>query len=68
VAIGRIPVPLTRPRVGLSPTRLCASLGHRIDPSVSVPTVTVASPRAAAAPEPLLDPHGVRLTSYGFST
>ena len=68
VAIGRMPAPGTRPSVGLSPTRLCASRGQRIEPSVSVPTVTVASPSAAAAPEPLLEPLGVRLTSYGLST
>ena len=68
VAIGRIPSPLTRPSVGFTPTRLCASLGQMIEPSVSVPTVSVASPSAAAAPDPLLDPHGDRLTSYGLST
>ena len=40
------------------PTRLCAVAGLMIEPSVSVPTVTGASPSAAAAPEPLLDPLG----------
>ena len=63
VAIGRMPRPGTRPRVGLRPTRLCAHDGLRMDPSVSVPTVTVASPSAAAVPLPELEPLGVRLTS-----
>jgi hypothetical protein len=30
-----------------------------IEPSVSVPTVSGAKPRAAAVPDPLLDPLGV---------
>jgi len=61
--MGSMPSLLTNPSVGFTPTRLCASQGHRIDPSVSLPTATVANPSAAAAPEPLLDPHGVMLTS-----
>ena len=68
LAIGRMPAPGTRPSVGLTPTRLWDVAGLRIEPSVSVPTVTVASPSAAAAPDPELDPLGLRLTSYGFST
>ena len=42
---------------------LVVRAGTRIEPSVSVPTVTVASPSAAAAPDPELEPLGVRLTS-----
>ena len=43
-------MPLTRPRVGFRPTRLCAWLGQMIDPSVSVPTVTVAKPEGGGRP------------------
>ena len=53
--IGRMPVRLTRPTVGRSPTSLCAAAGEVIEPLVSVPIVTAARPDAAAAPEPELE-------------
>src|SRR5215210_1619516 len=66
--IGMIPVRLTRPTVGLIPTRPLAPDGHTIDPSVSVPTPTTARFAAIAAPVPALDPHGLRSRTYGFFT
>src|SRR5215470_2695997 len=64
--IGITPARLTRPRVGLMPTSLLAPAGHTIEPSVSVPMVTVARSAAAAAAEPLLEPHGLRSSTYGL--
>src|SRR5262245_48582471 len=58
--IGTTPARLTSPNVGLMPTMPLAPDGHTIEPSVSVPIVTDARLAAAAAPEPLLDPHGLR--------
>ena len=58
--IGTMPERLTRPTVGFIPTRPQLFDGHTIDPSVSVPTVSVARLALAAAPEPALDPHGLR--------
>ena len=62
-AIGRMPVRLTSPTVGFTPTAELATAGLRIEPQVSVPTVTAANPAAAATAEPALDPLGVRLVS-----
>ena len=42
------------------PTMPLAPDGQTIEPSVSVPTVTVARSAAAATPEPELEPHGFR--------
>src|SRR5437763_4991368 len=64
--IGITPDRLTRPSVGLMPTSEFAPDGHTIDPSVSLPMVTVARLAAAPAPEPLLDPHGLRSSTYGL--
>jgi len=61
-----IPERLTRPTVGLSPTSDCTDDGDVIDPSVSVPTATAHRLAAAAAPEPELDPDGVRSSAYGL--
>src|SRR5918994_26687 len=57
-ASGRIPNRLSRPVVGLIPTRLLASLGLKMLPEVSVPTVPVANAIEPATPEPELDPLG----------
>src|SRR3954471_17705215 len=61
-----MPVRLTRPTVGLIPTRPFAPGGPTIDPSVSVPTPTAARLAAMAAPVPELEPHGLRSSAYGF--
>src|SRR6185503_10316704 len=64
--IGTSPARLTRPSVGLMPTSLLAPDGQTIEPSVSVPMVTVARSAAAATADPLLDPHGLRSSTYGL--
>src|SRR5262249_57086665 len=58
--IGIMPERLTRPTVGLIPTRPFADDGHTIDPSVSVPIPTAARLAEIEAPVPELDPHGFR--------
>ena len=55
-----MPVRETRPTVGLMPTRPLALEGQTMEPSVSVPTATTARPAAIAAPEPELEPQGLR--------
>ncbi len=40
--------------------------GQRIEPPVSVPGATVTMPAATAAPEPPLEPPGMRLVSSGL--
>src|SRR3989442_13095944 len=67
-AIGMIPERLTRPTVGLIPTRPLAAEGQTIEPSVSVPTPTTARFAEMAAPVPELDPQGFRSRTYGFFT
>src|SRR5437660_5905920 len=59
-AIGMIPARLTSPSVGLIPTGEFADEGHTTEPSVSVPTAIPHRFAAAAAPEPELEPQGVR--------
>src|SRR5205085_12397118 len=61
-----MPVRLTRPKVGLSPTRPHRLAGMRIEPPVSLPNAATHSPPATAAPEPPLDPPGTRLMSHGL--
>jgi hypothetical protein len=65
-AIGTIPLRLTRPRVGLMPTRPLVFDGDTIDPSVSVPIAAALRFAAIAAPEPELEPDGLRSSAYGF--
>ena len=48
------------------PTTPFAPDGHTIEPSVSVPMVTLARFAAAAAAEPLLEPHGLRSSTCGL--
>src|SRR5262245_64827639 len=64
--IGTTPLRLTRPSVGLMPTSSFCPDGHTIEPSVSVPMVTVARFAAAATAEPLLEPQGLRSSTYGL--
>src|SRR5467141_5100778 len=61
-----IPARLTRPSVGLIPTIPLADDGHTIEPSVSVPMATAHMFAATAAPDPELEPHGFRSSTYGF--
>ena len=48
------------------PTMPFIAAGQMIEPSVSVPTATVASPAATATAEPALEPQGLRSSTYGF--
>ena len=65
--MGTMPRRLTRPLVGLRPTMPQALAGQTIEPSVSVPTATGASPAATPAAEPELDPDGLRSSAYGLA-
>src|SRR5213594_659310 len=60
------PARLTSPTVGLIPTTPLAFAGQTMLPSVSVPMETVARFPEAAAPDPDLDPHGLRSIAYGL--
>src|SRR5881628_2496609 len=64
--MGMIPERLTNPTVGLMPTMPFAFEGQTIEPSVSVPIAAAQRFAAAAAPEPELEPHGLRSSAYGF--
>src|SRR6185437_6880430 len=63
--MGTIPVRLMRPSVGLKPTIELALDGETIEPSVSVPTAMTQRLAASAAPDPELDPEGLRSSAYG---
>src|SRR3954471_5754313 len=64
--IGMIPARLRRPSDGLMPASPLAPDGQTTEPSVSVPTATVARSAEAATPEPELEPHGLRSRTYGM--
>src|SRR6201989_863615 len=57
---------LTRPRLGLSPTRPHSLAGMRIDPPPSLAWATATIPAATAAALPPLDPPGERDRSHGL--
>ena len=63
---GTTPRPLTMPMVGFKPTSPLLAAGDRMDPSVSEPTATAQKLAAADAPEPELDPDGLRCRSYAL--
>lgn len=56
--IGTTPARLVRPTVGLIPTTELALDGLKMDPAVSVPSVTVTKFAAADIAEPVLEPDG----------
>ena len=56
-----MPERLQSPTVGLMPTMPLLDEGHMMEPPVSVPTVSAHRFAEAAAPEPELDPQGLRL-------
>src|SRR6476659_11085160 len=60
------PARLTRPTVGLRATTPFALPGQTMLPSVSLPNETAAKLAEAAAPEPALEPHGLRSSEYGL--
>ena len=55
-----MPLRLTRPTVGLMPTRPATEDGQMMLPSVSVPMPAAARLAAIAVPVPELDPQGLR--------
>src|SRR6267142_2681335 len=59
--IGTTPARLVRPTVGFRPTTPFTLAGQTMLPSVSLPNETAAKFAEAAAPDPELDPHGLRL-------
>src|SRR5207245_4946273 len=65
-AMGMMPERLTRPTVGLMPTRELAPEGQITEPSVSVPTPAAARLAAIATPVPELEPQGLRSVAYGL--
>src|SRR5256885_7436599 len=64
--MGTTPARLVSPTVGFSPTTPLAFAGQTTLPSVSVPSDTVEKLAEAAAPEPELEPHGLRSMPYGL--
>jgi len=54
------PARLVRPTVGLIPTTPLAFAGQTMLPSVSVPSETAAKLAETAAPDPELEPQGLR--------
>src|ERR1044071_4421248 len=64
--IGTTPARLVRPTVGLMPTTPFALRGQTMLPSVSVPTDTAVKFADPAAPDPELEPQGLRLMPYGL--
>src|SRR6478735_8141678 len=64
--MGIMPERLIKPSVGLIPTIPLALDGHTTEPSVSVPTASPQRFAAVAAPEPELEPQGLRSSAYGF--
>src|SRR5260370_14868860 len=64
--IGSMPARLVGRMVGLRPTTPLAFPGQTTLPSVSVPSETAAKFADAAAPDPELDPHALRLMPYGL--
>src|ERR1039457_6067356 len=61
-----MPLRLTRPAVGLKPAIPFDDAGQTMDPSVSVPMAAAQSFADTPAPEPELEPQGLRSSAYGF--
>src|SRR6266436_9344686 len=64
--MGTTPARLVSPMVGLIATTPLALPGQTMLPSVSLPNDTVAKFADAAAPDPELDPQGLRSMPYGL--
>src|SRR3954466_375061 len=64
--MGTTPARLVRPTVGLIAATPFAFPGQTMLPSVSLPNDTAAKLAEAAAPEPELEPQGLRLRPYGL--
>src|ERR1022692_3831610 len=61
-----MPLRLTRPTVGLKPAIPFDDAGQTMDPSVSVPMAAAQRFADTPAPEPELEPQGLRSSAYGF--
>src|SRR5947209_12461805 len=64
--MGTTPARLVRPTVGLMAATPFALPGQTMLPSVSLPNEPPAKLAEVAAPEPELDPHGLRSSAYGL--
>src|SRR4030081_1498531 len=64
--MGMMPLRLTRPTVGLIPVMPLEDEGQTMEPSVSVPIAAAQRFADTPAPEPELEPHGLRSSAYGF--
>src|SRR6185312_8198592 len=64
--IGTTPARLVRPTVGLIPTTPLAFAGQTMLPSVSVPKESVVKLADSAAPDPELEPQGLRSNPKGL--
>src|SRR5277367_199342 len=63
--MGMMPERLTSPMVGFMPARPLTDEGPVTDPSVSLPTAAAHKLLAVAAPDPELEPDGLRSSAYG---
>ena len=63
---GVTPKRLVKPKVGFIPVSPHSADGMRIEPPVSVPSARGAKPAATAAPEPALEPPGIRSSFHGL--
>src|SRR5450631_3068742 len=64
--MGMIPLRLKRPTVGLMPTIPLTEAGDTTEPSVSVPIAKAQRLADTAAPDPALEPDGLRSRMQGF--
>src|SRR5205807_5366045 len=64
--IGTTPARLVRPSVGLMAAMPLRLAGQTMLPSVSVANAAAQRFAAAAAPDPELEPHGLRSMAYGL--
>src|SRR5581483_5703934 len=64
--MGTTPARLVSPTVGLMPTTPLLFAGQMMLPSVSVPSEPAVKFAALAAPDPELEPQGLRLIEYGL--
>src|SRR6195256_3322643 len=64
--MGTMPARLVRPTVGFRPTTPLALAGQTMLPSVSVPNDTAAKFDETPAPDPELEPQGLRSMPYGL--
>ncbi|KAF3796405.1 hypothetical protein EJ110_NYTH01394 [Nymphaea thermarum] len=65
---GTTPALLVSPTVGLIPTTEFLSAGQMMEPCVSVPSDTATMLAATPMAEPVLEPYGLAVATYGFCT